>query len=139
MELKVLVLDGTTIDYSKSSIEIFPVIKELTGSGGLYLKFSKNHIKTLAIQNHAELLLDFDLCLIDRVLNETIIQLFAIFTVTRNREPLNDWSYVQQAIAFARGLVIDEIRQQGLRDSSGGIIEVPEFTLHPESIDFRFS
>jgi hypothetical protein len=51
--------------------------------------------------NHAELLLDFDLCLIDRVMNETIIQLFAIFTVTRNREPLNNWSYVQQAIAFA--------------------------------------
>jgi hypothetical protein len=139
MESKVLVLNGTTINYSKSSIEIFPAIKELAGSGGLYFKFSKNHIKTLAIQNHAELLLDFDLCLIDRTMNETIIQLFAIFTVTRNREPLNDWSYVQQAIAFARELVIDEIRERDLRDMKGAVIEVPAFTLHPDSINFSFS
>lgn len=139
MESKILVLNGTTIDYSKSSIEIFPAIKELANSGSLYLKFSRNHIKTLAIQNHAELLLDFDLCLIDREMNETIIQLFAIFTVTRNREPLNDWSFVQQAIAFARWLVIEEIQHRDLRDTQGMIIEVPEFTLHPESINFSFS
>ncbi len=134
-----LVLNGTTIDYSKSSIEIFPAIKELANSSSFYLKFSKNHIKTLAIQNHAELLLDFDLCLIDRKMNETIIQLFAIFTVTKNREPLNAWSYVQQAIAFARELMIDEIQLQDLRDTQGTIIEVPAFTLRPESINFSFS
>jgi hypothetical protein len=138
MESKVLVLDGTTIDYSKSSIEIFPAIKKLTKSDELYLKFSKNHIKTLTIQNHAELLLDFDLCLIDRTMNETIIQLFAIFTVTRNREPLNNWLYVQQAIAFARELVVDEIQQGNLRDTKDVMIEVPEFALHPESINFSF-
>ena len=139
MVSKVIVLSGTTIDYSKSSIEIFPALKELANSGGLYLKFSKNHIKTLAIQNHAELLLDFDLCLIDRVMNETIIQLFAIFTVTKDREPLNNWCYVEQAIEFARSLVVDEIGQQNLSDKEGTLIEVPVFTLHPESINFSFS
>lgn len=138
MESKMIVLNGTTIDYSKSSIEIFPAIKELANSDGLYLKFSKNHIKTLAIQNHAELLLDFDLCLIDREMNETIIQLFAIFTVTRNKEPLNNWSFVQQAIVFARWLLIEEIQYQDLRDKQRVIIEVPEFTLRPESINFSF-
>ncbi|MEO8173703.1 MAG: hypothetical protein ABI581_11490 [Sediminibacterium sp.] len=139
MESKVIVLDGTTIDYSKSSIEIFPAIAELANSSGLYLKFSKNHIKTLAIENHAELLLDFDLCLIDRVMNETIIQLFAIFTVTRDREPMNNWSYVQQAIAFARKLMMDDIRQDELHDKQKVLIQVPEFTLQPESINFSFN
>ncbi|MDB5211978.1 MAG: hypothetical protein JWQ30_2805 [Sediminibacterium sp.] len=139
MESKILVLNGTTIDYSKSSIEIFPAIKELPNSGSLYLKFSKNHIKTLAIEHHAELSLDFDLCLIDRLMNETIIQLFAIFAVTKDNEPLNDWYYVHEAIAFARSLVVDEIRERGLRDKEGVLIEVPAFTLHPESIDFSFS
>lgn len=139
METKIIVLDGTTIDYSKSSIEVFSASKELENSSGLYLKFSKNHIKTLAIEQHAELVLDFDLCLIDRVMNETIIQLFAIFTVTKDMEPLNDWAYVQQAIAFARTLMVDEIGQKGLRDLQGAPIEVPAFSLQPESINFSFN
>jgi hypothetical protein len=138
MELKVLQLNGITIDYSKSSIEIFPAIQELENSSGLYLKFSKNHIKTMAIQHHAELLLDFDLCLIDRVMNETIIQLFAIFTVTKDRQPMNEWSHVQQSVDFARSLVIGEIQKRGLVDKTGNTIQVPVFTLDPASINFSF-
>ncbi|MEO7530255.1 MAG: hypothetical protein ABIS69_02555 [Sediminibacterium sp.] len=138
MELKMYEIDGTQIDYSKSSIEIFPAIAGLKNATGLYLKFSKNHIKSLAIEHHASLLLDFDLCLIDRVTNETIIQLFAIFTLTKNREPVNDWKYVLQAVEFARSMIITVIKEAGLQDQAGDEIRVPEFTLTPESINFCF-
>lgn len=130
--------DGVSIDYSKSSVEIFPAIKKLKDSDGLYLKFSKNHIKTLALQQHAELLLDFDLCLIDRVTNETIIQLFAIFTLTKNHEPVNEWQYVTAGIDFARSLVIKEIEEKEWKDKEGNLIQVPEFSLNPEAINFSF-
>lgn len=138
MELKNYAVDGVNIDYSRSSIEVFPAIKQLADSSGLYLKFSKNHIKSLAIENHAELLLDFDLCLIDRVMNETIIQLFAIFSVKKNKEPMNDWKYVLLAVDFARSMIITEIEEAGLLDKTGNAICVPAFTLKPESINFYF-
>ena len=138
MESKIRVVNGVTIDYSKSSVQVFKPLKDLENSNGLYLKFSKNHIKTLAIENHAKLSLDFDLCLIDKVMDETIIQLFAIFVVTKDQEPMNEWSYVQQAVDFARSLVIDAIKNQDLRDKSGELVVVPAFALDPASINFSF-
>jgi hypothetical protein len=138
MESKIRVLNGITIDYSKSSVQVFPALKDLENSNGLYLKFSKNHIKTMAIENHAKLSLDFDLCLIDAVMNETIIQLFAIFAVTKDQEPVNEWSYVQEAVDFARSLVMDAIKNQDLLDKSGNLVQVPAFALDPASINFSF-
>ena len=138
MESKIYRVNDVSIDHSRSSIEVFSAISGLQNSEGLYLKFSKNHIKSLAIEKHAELLLDFDLCLIDRTTHETIIQLFAIFALSKNREPVNDWKYVHIAIDFARSLIVDEIKQRGLKDKTGHTIIVPAFTITPESIDFRF-
>lgn len=138
MQPRVRQVDGITIDYTRSSIEIFNAIRQLKDSNSLYLKFSKNHIKTMALQSHAELSLDFDLCLIDRMMNETIIQLFAIFTVTDHQKPVNEWKYVQKGIEFARSLLTDEIREKELKDKSGELVVVPEFTLNPESINFSF-
>jgi hypothetical protein len=135
---KICELNGVSIDYSKSSVQVFPALKQLADSSGLYLKFSKNHIKTMAIQQHAELSLDFDLCMIDKVTNETIIQLFAIFTVTKSNEPVNKWQYVTTGIDFARSLVVEEIEQKQLKDKAGNLVEVPAFTLNPESINFSF-
>lgn len=131
--------NGVRIDYSKSSVQIFPAIRRLKDSSELYLKFSKNHIKTMALQQHAELLLDFDLCLIDRAMNETIIQLFAIFTVTKNGGPVNDWQYVTSGIDFARTLIVEEIEEKEWKDRSGNLIDVPSFSLKPEAINFSFS
>ena len=138
MESKIRVFNGVTIDYSKSSVQVFGAIKNLENSNGLYLKFSKNHIKTMAIEYHAKLSLDFDLCLIDTVMNETIIQLLAIFAVTKEQEPMNEWSYVQQSVDFARSFVIDAIQSQNLLDKAGSLIAVPVFTLDPASINFSF-
>ena len=135
---KIHVDNDVSIDHSKSSVQVFPAIRQLKDSSGLYLKFSKNHIKTLAIQQHAELSLDFDLCMIDSVTNETIIQLFAIFTVTKEREPVNEWKYVTMGIDFARALVVAEIEDKQLKDKSGNLIQVPSFSLNPESINFSF-
>jgi hypothetical protein len=138
MHSKIHVLNGVSIDYSKSSVQLFPAMKQLADSSGLYLKFSKNHIKTMTIQQHAELSLDFDLCLIDSVTNETIIQLFAIFTVTKGQAPVNEWQYVTMGVDFARELVTGEIEEKQLKDKSGNAIQVPVFTLNPESINFSF-
>jgi hypothetical protein len=139
MQSKIHVIDGLTIDHSKSSIEVFPALQALEGSDELYLKFSKNHIKTVAIEDHARLSLDFDLCLIDRALDETVIQLFAIFSVTKNRDPLNEWKYVQSAINFARSLIVDEIARRGLKDKMGHTIIVPVLTLTADAINFSFA
>lgn len=138
MESTIHVTDRVSIDYSKSSVQLFPAIKGLADSSGLYLKFSKNQIKTMAIQQHAELLLDFDFCLIDRTTNETIIQLFAIFIVTKDNQPVNEWQYVTKGIEFARSLIVEEIQQKQLKDKAGNLIEVPQFSLNPESINFSF-
>jgi hypothetical protein len=138
MHPKICELNGVSIDYSKSSVQVFPALTQLADSSGLYLKFSKNHIKTMAIQQHAELSLDFDLCMIDQATNETIIQLFAIFTVTKNHEPVNEWQYVTTGIDFARSLVVGEIEEKQLKDKAGNLVQVPAFTLNPESINFSF-
>ncbi len=138
MQTKIHVVDGLTIDHSKSSLEVFPAMLSLEGSDELYLKFSKNHIKTSAIEGHARLSLDFDLCLIDRAMDETVMQLFAIFSVTKNKEPLNQWSNVQSAINFARSLIVDEILRRGLKDRNGNTIVVPVLTLSAETIHFSF-
>lgn len=136
MQSRIHHVNGITIDYSRSSLEVFGT-NGLKDSSHLYFKFSKNLIRTLAIQNHAELLLDFDLCLIDRAnTNETIIQLFAIFVITKNNEPVNQFAYIQDAVAFARSLVIDEVRESGLQDEAGNDIIVPEFEITAESIHF---
>ncbi len=135
---KIWKINGVSINYSQSSVQVFPAIKNLADSTGLYLKFSKNHIKTLALQQHAELSLDFDLCMIDKVTNETIIQLFAIFAVTKNNEPVNEWQYVTIGIDFARSLVVNEVAEKELKDKAGNPIEVPAFSLNPEAINFSF-
>lgn len=138
MEEKIRVVDGLTFDYSKSSIQVFPAIRVLNDSSELYFKFSNNHIRTMALQMHAELSLDFDLCLIDRRMNETIMQLFAIITVSKNGEPMNQWAYVETAIAFARNLMAEEIEGQQWRDRTKQLIQLPELSIHPETIDFTF-
>lgn len=138
MERKIHERDGVAIDYTKSSVQVFPAIRRLKDSSALYIKFSNNHIKTLALQQHAELSLDFDLCLIDRDMNETVLQLFAIFTITKSREPMNDWHFVTMAIEFARSLLVEEIERERWTDRSGQLIQVPSFSLNPESINFSF-
>lgn len=138
MEEKIRDVGGLLVNYSKSSIQVFPAIRRLKDSSELYLKFSNNHTRTLALQLHAELSLDFDLCLIDRAMNETILQLFAIFTVTHNGEPMNQWHYVETAIAFARTLLVEEIEGQGWEDRTGHLIQVPALQVKPESNDFNF-
>jgi len=135
MQSKIQEVNGLTIDFSKSSIEIFPAIKGLADSHALYLKFCKNRIKTLDLQNHAELLMDFDLCMIDKLRDETIIQLFAIFVISKQNEPVNKWEYIADAVGFARSMIVDEIRTGGLKDMSGADIIVPAFIVTPQSIN----
>ena len=131
MQPKVEFFNGTRIDYSKSSIETFPAIKLLDDSEQLYFKFSKNLVKSV---EHEDLLMDFDLCLIDRKMNETILQLFAIFVITDGRESVNDWKFIELAVTFARILIVREVEKCGLTDKKGDPIVVPLFAVTPESI-----
>ena len=137
MQAKTQCIDGIAIDYSKSSIEVFPALQLLAGSTGLYLKFSKNHIR--GKHDHEELSLDFDMCLIDSVMNETVIQLFAILSVTKDGEAVDQWKYVHQAVAFARSLIVEEIKKLDLRDTQQIPVKVPEFTLPAAVINDGFS
>jgi hypothetical protein len=132
---KIREINGLTIDFSRTSIEIFPAIKELPGSDDLYLKFSKNIIRSLELQKHAELLMDFDFCLINRSQDETIIQLLAIFLITENHAPVNNWRVITAAVDFGRSMIIDEIQKSALKDMAGNEIRVPEFLVTPESIN----
>lgn len=131
MNAKVQDVDGMRIDYSKSSIEVFPAISRLADSDQLYFKFSRNRIKTLEIEKHAELVADFDLCVIDRTINETVVQLFAIFKASRDGEPMNDRRYVAALAEFGRSLIEKEIEAKDLKDASGRPLKLPP--LHVES------
>jgi hypothetical protein len=136
MEPKNYQLDGLSLDFSKSSIEVFPAVSALANSTGLYLKFSKNKIKFIDVLNHAELLLDFDLCLIDAEIDETIVQLFAIFILIKNNnEPITDVKCISDATHFGRSLIINEIKKLGLKDMHGMDITVPELSINPALID----
>jgi hypothetical protein len=135
MPSKIREINGLMIDFSRTSIEIFPAIKELSNSDDLYLKFSKNIIRSLELQKHAELLMDFDLCLINRSQDETIIQLFAIFLISENNAPVNNWKVITEAVDFGRSMVVDEIDKAGLKDMAGNKIVVPGFVVTPESIN----
>ncbi len=134
MEPKVQQVNGITIDYSTSSVEVFPAINDLAGSENLYLKFSKNRIKFLDKGQHAELLVDFDLCLIDRSLNETIMQLFAIFVLSKNNESVTEFTYIEQAVRFGESLIREEITQKQLRDNKGEEILLPVFEVTQDSV-----
>lgn len=124
----------TSIDFSKSSIEIFPALEQLAGSDHLYFKFSKNRVKLSEQTAEEILLMDFDLCLIDREMNETILQLFAIFTVKDEAGAVSDWRNIEIAVSFARSMVIKEAEDRQLKDKFGQPLTVPPFAVTPESI-----
>jgi hypothetical protein len=124
----------TSIDFSKSSVEIFPALAQLDGSDHLYFKFSKNRVK-LSEENAEEILLmDFDLCLIDRAMNETVLQLFAIFAIKDQAGAVSDWRNIEIAVSFARSMVIKEAEERKLTDQHGQPLTVPPFAVTPESI-----
>lgn len=124
-----------TIDYSNSSVEVFPALSVLENSDTLYFKFSKNRFKFLEHeQTPAELLLDFDLCLIDRATNDTVIQLFAIFLISAPPHSLKDFVTVEEAIKFGKEIVTVHIQKQDLKDANGDPLRLPVFDINPDSV-----
>ena len=135
MEIKTQQSGEITIDYSTSSVEVFPALDVLGNSDTLYFKFSKNRFKMMEQdQTPAELLLDFDLCLIDRATNDTIMQLFAVFVINAPFASLKDFVTVEQAVNFGKEMMEMKIREQGLKDTKGDSLRLPAFEINLDSV-----
>jgi hypothetical protein len=137
MEIKKQHSGEITIDYSTSSVEVFPALSVLGNSDNLYFKFSKNRFKFREHEETAtELLLDFDLCLIDRATNDTVMQLFAVFVISAPPSCIKDFETVEQAINFGKEMVSVQIREQDLKDTKGDALRLPVFDINPDSVKF---
>jgi hypothetical protein len=135
MEIKKQQSGEITIDYSTSSVEVFPALSALGNSDNLYFKFSKNRFKFREQEETlTELLLDFDLCLIDRTTNDTVIQLFAVFVISASPSHIKNFETVEQAINFGKELVAVQVREQDLKDTKGDLLRLPVFDVNPGSI-----
>jgi hypothetical protein len=125
------------IDYSRSSVQVFHALSELGNSDTLYFKFSKNRFKYPEPgQVPRELVLDFDLCLINRKNDDTVMQLFAIFQVSAPEQALKEFVTVKEAINFGKEMLTTQIEEDDLKDAKGGTLRLPEFDINPDSIRF---